>query len=622
MKAGEVMTLGEILVRLGLDSRGYNEGLAQAEGSAGKFGGAMKNMSKLVIAGGAAATASIAAIGVKSIRAASDAEEMRGKFSVVFGDLEKETRDWAATSAEAMGRSQIAFEGYLAETQNMLVGMGSTREEGAELSKQIVELGVDLASFNNLAEDNALASLQSAISGNHSASKALGAVLNENTLAMAMERMEIQGKFQDLSEAEKMQVRYNAVLMQSEDAVGDAVRTSDSFANQMRRLKAGIADTVAELGEELLPTATQFVQYVTGALPKAREIMSGVFSTIGRVASEVGEIFDKTVIPAVSKIAEVVMANMPAIQERFRQAFEVAAQVIAVVVDIIQNKVIPAVGAMVEFISDRLPAASEEFTEVFEKIMDIVSDALEIIILLITTFIEQTQEFWEKYGGFITDVTVTLWETLREVFSAALDIISGVLKFFIGLLTGDWEKMSEGLQKIWEGLWRTIKAIVEGAWSLLSSAFNGLKRQIADFWRGLRDEAVTWGRNIMQGLADGIRNMASAPLRAARNVAADVGDTVKGFFGIKSPSKLMEKYGRSISEGLQLGMDRYRVQYPLPNISGAGVGSGGRGSVAAAGAVSYNSHISIQNMVIRDDQDINRIARELYLLQRRQSRGV
>jgi hypothetical protein len=110
-----------------------------------------------------------------------------------------------------------------------------------------------------LAEADALRNLQSAISGNHGASQMLGAVLNENTLALEMERMGLQGKFQDLDEGTKMQVRYNSILSQSTDAVGDAERTSDSFANQTRRLWGYINELGVDIGNVLLPYATKIV---------------------------------------------------------------------------------------------------------------------------------------------------------------------------------------------------------------------------------------------------------------------------------------------------------------------------------------------------------------------------
>lgn len=250
-------------------------------------------------------TMPLLAAGGLMVKTASWAEEMGSKFNVVFGEMAASTEQWATAQSKAIGRSRLDIMDYLSETQNMLVGMGMTREAGADLSKQIVEMGIDLASFNNLAESDALSSMQSALIGNHMAARSLGAVLNENTLALAMQQMGLQGTFQQLDENRKMQVRFRAIVMQSEDAIGDAVRTSGSFANQMRALKGEVKDLSAELGAELLPYATDLVSWlrkgvdwfkeldpetkkvgmnlviIAGALP----IISIYFAAIGRVVA-------------------------------------------------------------------------------------------------------------------------------------------------------------------------------------------------------------------------------------------------------------------------------------------------------------------------------------------------
>lgn len=195
------------------------------------------------------------------VKAASDFEELESKFNTVFGEMAAGTRAWAEETSGSINRSSAELMRYLADSQNMLVGMGATRQEATALSKDITMLAVDLASFNNVAESDAISSLQSAMIGNHEAAKSLGAVISENTLAMAMERMQITGKFQDLDELQKMQVRYTAVVLQSEDAIGDAERTSGSFANQMRGLRADLHDVSIEIGTILLPYATELVAW-------------------------------------------------------------------------------------------------------------------------------------------------------------------------------------------------------------------------------------------------------------------------------------------------------------------------------------------------------------------------
>ncbi|WP_096199516.1 hypothetical protein [Bacillus sp. FJAT-45350] len=237
----------------------------------------------------------------ESISLASELEELDGKFSVVFGNMSKEVEDWAGTQAQALGRSKMDLKGYLSENQNMLVGMGMAREEATKMSQDITTLGVDLASFNNLAEDDALRNLRSAISGNHGAAQSLGAVLNENTLSLEMNKRGLQGRFADLDESTKMELRYAAIVSQSSDALGDAERTSDSYANQQRRLAGIKKDLKAELGKGFLPIATKVTQTMANFasnmmvhMPKVQAFTERAMDGISRGMSFVGRMGTST----------------------------------------------------------------------------------------------------------------------------------------------------------------------------------------------------------------------------------------------------------------------------------------------------------------------------------------
>lgn len=229
-------------------------------------------------------------VGTGMVLAASNAEEMRSKFGVVFGEMEEDVRSWAETNSRAWRRSQVDLETFLAETQNMVVGMGATRAEGAELSKQMVQLTIDLASFNNVAEADAMKLLQSAMIGNHETAKSLGAVINENTLAMAMQEMGLGGNFKALDEVTKMQVRYQAILMQSTDALGDAERTSGSFANVIRGIKGTIKDLSVEFGDVLLPTVAKFGEIILRGAEWLRDLDDGTKIWIVRIGVAVGAV--------------------------------------------------------------------------------------------------------------------------------------------------------------------------------------------------------------------------------------------------------------------------------------------------------------------------------------------
>ena len=191
------------------------------------------------------------------INSASDAEEMQNKFDVVFDGINDKVEEWAETYANAVGRSVLQTKEFLAGNADLLIGLGFTKDEAFELSKQIVTLGTDLASFNNLSDPAAIDALTKAMLGEAEAAKSLGLLLNvERVKAFA----EAQGLvFEELTDVERATLTYELALTQSTNALGDAERSSGSYANQQKALQATIEDTKAELGEGLLPVATAFV---------------------------------------------------------------------------------------------------------------------------------------------------------------------------------------------------------------------------------------------------------------------------------------------------------------------------------------------------------------------------
>lgn len=239
-------------------------------------------------------TLPIVALGGAAIRAASDVEEMQAKFQTVFGGMSGEVEDWARLHADAVNRSRFDIQGYLATLQDTFVPMGIARGEAAELSKQIAALGIDLASFNNLAEPEVIQNLTSALVGNHEAVRRFGVVITEASLNAELMRMGIEGGSRAASEQEKILARVNLIVAGTADAQGDAARTSESFANQLRGMKANLEETAVELGTHLLPLATDMVKVFSSAVevftslpePVQRSIVvaGGLAAAIGPLA--------------------------------------------------------------------------------------------------------------------------------------------------------------------------------------------------------------------------------------------------------------------------------------------------------------------------------------------------
>ena len=240
---------------------------------------ALKGMLKKAL-GAVGITLSIAGVANfarDAVNAASTVEQMEEKFHAVFLDLSDEADQWAGNLAEAIGRSKNSIKTYLADQQNLLVGFGMARDQAASMSEEMVSAAINIASFNNISDDEAVNALSKAMMGETECAKRLGAVLNDNTIAMAMEDLGYKQKFKNLDEATKMQVRYHSIVMQSPDAfreengvIGDAALSMGTYESKARNLSAIQKDIKENIGSALLPLYYTFNSYLARGADKIR----------------------------------------------------------------------------------------------------------------------------------------------------------------------------------------------------------------------------------------------------------------------------------------------------------------------------------------------------------------
>jgi TP901 family phage tail tape measure protein len=100
--------------------------------------------------------------------------------------------------------------------------------------------------------------------------------------------------------------------------------------------------------------------------------------------------------------------------------------------------------------------------------------------------------------------------------------------------------------------WDKISAKGKELWANIVAIFTGINDKIGQFIQG----AINWGRDLVQGMIDGIKERIAAVVNAAVNMANSVSSTIKDILGISSPSKVMEEFGENVAEGMAEGIDK------------------------------------------------------------------
>jgi hypothetical protein len=194
-----------------------------------------------------------------SIKAASDQAEAISKVTMVFGEQSREIEDWASTAAHAMGMSKTAALSAAGSLGNLFDGMGLAEEAGRDMSKAIVQLASDLGSFNNVSNDEALVALQAGLVGETEPMRRFGVVLSAAAVEAEVLASGMAKTKAGITEAMKVQARYNIIMDKTVNAQGDFQRTSDGLAGSQKKLTASFEDMQVQVGKTLQQAIMPFI---------------------------------------------------------------------------------------------------------------------------------------------------------------------------------------------------------------------------------------------------------------------------------------------------------------------------------------------------------------------------
>lgn len=481
------VTIRDIMILLGfdVDEQSQNE----AENSVKN----LKNMAtKALGAIGVAFSVAGAASFVKDcVSVASEVEEMQNKFDVVFQGMTDEVEAWAQSYSDAIGRNKNDIKTYLADQQNLLVGFGMTRQEGAELSKQMTTLALDLASFANLDETAAVNNMTKAVMGESEAAKALGAVLNDDTRARAMQAMGLSGTYEKLDQLTKMQVNYNAILAQSPDAIGDCERSLGSYKSTVVQFQSKLKEIKTLVGQFFMPTFQKVISFGAKGLTVLRD---GV-QKLNDFASKIGGAEKIIGVLGVTIGATLAIVNFQKISNGLKligkglsnvnlKVFAIAAVVLMlalIVQDFIafMNGDNSVIGALFEKAGIDADEARATIQKAWSTIKDFLLSIWGTLQGAAQAIFGALSDWWAENGEAVKETLLGIWKA-----------IVGAAKQIFGALSGWWKENGAQVMETFSKLWEGIKQLCETLWNALVSAAQTIFGALKVFWD-------TWGSTII-----------------------------------------------------------------------------------------------------------------------------
>jgi len=266
------------------DPKGLDKAIAEikrAEGGFRKLGVTSNILSASFVDTGRSlfrnVTVPLAGLGVvvnKTIKDASNLQEAEAKVTAVFADQAQEIFQWGQTTSTALGVSSRAALEAAGTYGNLFQAFGIGQKESVRMSKRLVELAADMASFNNVPIDEALTALRSGLSGETEPLKRFGVALNDVRLRQEALNLGIYDGQGVLSVAQKAQAAYALILRDTALQQGDVARTAGGLANQKKFLSAQIEDLSGTFGAVLMPVMINVVGVIRNqVLPNMQRLI-------------------------------------------------------------------------------------------------------------------------------------------------------------------------------------------------------------------------------------------------------------------------------------------------------------------------------------------------------------
>lgn len=221
---------------------------------------------------GAAASFGVGTLAIgRFIKSASDANEQLNVIAASFGEVATPAiQEWAEELSSAIGRSEAQILDFAGSTQAMLAPMIGSSEAAADMSKEISKLAIDIGSFNNVADTDALTAIKAALVGSTEPMRRFGVVMTVASLEAFALSKGIKTTVKDMSEAQKVALRYAFILDKTNQQQGDATRTASGFANMQKRVAGQFQDLSAEMGKIFLQIAARILGIVSDMIDKFR----------------------------------------------------------------------------------------------------------------------------------------------------------------------------------------------------------------------------------------------------------------------------------------------------------------------------------------------------------------
>lgn len=256
----------------------YNASARKATTTTGQFTSGLKALN---VAAVAITFRKIGHFIAQAVTESNKYQEDLNLFTVALGQYAAEAQNYAEKVSDVMGIDPAQWLRNQGVFNTLLTGFGDTAERAQLMSQNLTQLGYDISSFFNISIEDAMQKLQSGISGELEPLRRLGYDLSQARLEQTALNLGIKESVANMTQAEKAELRYYAIMTQVTTAQGDMARTLEAPANQLRILQAQLTQAARAIGNIFIPALNAILPYAIAVVQVIREIADALANLAG-----------------------------------------------------------------------------------------------------------------------------------------------------------------------------------------------------------------------------------------------------------------------------------------------------------------------------------------------------
>lgn len=510
------ITLGKAYVQIIPSAKGIKSGIEDVLGDGEDAG---QSFGQKLVGG---IKKAIAAIGIgkilkEAISQGSELEQNLGGTEAVFNQFASNIQEVAKDAYKNMGMSASEYMASANKMASLLQGGGMDTEKAMNLVTSSMQRAADVASVMGISTESAMEAINGAAKGNFTMMDNLGVAMNATTLEAYAMSKGITKAYSNMSNTEKTELAMQMFMERTQNMAGNFARESaETISGSMGAVKASINDFLGNLatGQEINSSLNALV---------TTTVNFGV--NIGQAVINIFKAIPQTVVTLIREVTTTISSRWEDVTSTLTTTLK---------------ETLPA------YLETTLEMIKEVAQEMVNNLPTMIDAVGNLLTNMLSFILENMPEFLSKGFEIVQSMTQGLLDNLPTIIHSMGELLRNLLTTILNNLPSFLQSGIKIIGELAKGLIDSIPQIIKSTFQIVKEIWNTFANY--DWW--------TLGKNILEGIKNGILGAISSVVNAAKRAASSIWNGITGFLGIHSPSRKGIWAGQMLDKGLAIGIDK------------------------------------------------------------------